>query len=426
MTAAPEYEEVVDAGQIRRRCAGADDGGVRVEPPPDQAHLSRVVRLRGLPFPVTQDDVRAFFGRVGVESMVVCRNECGLSTGEAYVRVASLTDVGVALSMHLGPIRGRYIEVFLSDNNKFHAAVEFNDAVDKARRMRTSTSFHASCTQNQTRAYIRMRGLPYDCTDADVTRFFRPVHAAPTRIAWCSEKRCECIVELGPDVDACRAMTCNGNYIGKRYVELAPSSIAGFIEAARYATANAAPTKGKPRIRHEPGPGCVVRMRGLPYGCTEAEIVEFFGACNVATGSVRIEEDSCGRVTGTAWASFHTPADAKRAVALRNKRYIGCRYIDLDSVDDRLRAARESRPESRFASSVILKGLSHCVTENDIDRFFRGYRIAPGSVEVRRDTSGMPIGVAFVRFVNVAEAARAVADLNGGSIGDRYITLSMR
>lgn len=38
----------------------------------------------------------------------------------------------------------------------------------------------------------------------------------------------------------------------------------------------------------------------------------------------------------------------------------------------------------------------------------------------------MPIGVAFVRFVNVAEAARAVADLNGGSIGDRYITLSMR
>lgn len=239
MTAAPEYEEVVDAGQIRRRCAGADDGGVRVEPPPDQAHLSRVVRLRGLPFPVTQDDVRAFFGRVGVESMVVCRNECGLSTGEAYVRVASLTDVGVALSMHLGPIRGRYIEVFLSDNNKFHAAVEFNDAVDKARRMRTSTSFQASCTQNQTRAYIRMRGLPYDCTDADVTRFFRPVHAAPTRIAWCSEKRCECIVELGSDVDACRAMTCNGNYIGKRYVELAPSSIEGFIEAARFATANA-------------------------------------------------------------------------------------------------------------------------------------------------------------------------------------------
>lgn len=76
-------------------------------------------------------------------------------------------------------------------------------------------------------------------------------------------------------------------------------------------------------------------------------------------------------MTGTAWASFHTPADAKRAVALRNKRYIGCRYIDLDSVDDRSRAAPESRPESRFASSVILKGLSHCVTENDIARFFR-------------------------------------------------------
>lgn len=72
-----------------------------------------------------------------------------------------------------------------------------------------------------------------------------------------------------------------------------------------------------------------VKVRGLPYRSTPAEILHFFHGYQYLPDSLQIGLDSLSRPSGEAWLTFVTPAEALRAVNDLNRHYLGNRYLEL-------------------------------------------------------------------------------------------------
>merc|ERR1719373_238874 len=70
---------------------------------------------------------------------------------------------------------------------------------------------------NQEMKYIKMRGLPFHCTEHEITQFFQEVGAQPVRI---HRNQGVAFVEFATEADAGRAMTKDRQNIGQRYIEL--------------------------------------------------------------------------------------------------------------------------------------------------------------------------------------------------------------
>ena len=76
-------------------------------------------------------------------------------------------------------------------------------------------------------------------------------------------------------------------------------------------------------------PGCVVRMRGVPFRATVHDIVDFFRGYQCVPATARLGMDASGRSSGEAWISFTSEAEAARAAMERNRQNLGSRYIEL-------------------------------------------------------------------------------------------------
>ena len=69
---------------------------------------------------------------------------------------------------------------------------------------------------------VKMRGLPYNTSEASVVSFFSPIR--PLKVNFLLERdgrpsgECEC--DFGSHDDACEAMKCDKKFIGSRYIEL--------------------------------------------------------------------------------------------------------------------------------------------------------------------------------------------------------------
>jgi hypothetical protein len=87
-----------------------------------------VVRLRGLPFNSTAQDVLQFFEGVdtvgGEEGVVFTCTPDGRPTGEAYVTLAGPQALEAALARHKEKIGPRYIEIFQSSKGDMFQAVQ--------------------------------------------------------------------------------------------------------------------------------------------------------------------------------------------------------------------------------------------------------------------------------------------------------------
>lgn len=78
------------------------------------------LRMRGLPFSATRDDIFRFFEEFNpiFESIVLTYRSDGRATGEAYIAFDSPEDSRAAMSLHRKSMGSRYIELFLSNKEE--------------------------------------------------------------------------------------------------------------------------------------------------------------------------------------------------------------------------------------------------------------------------------------------------------------------
>ena len=163
------------------------------------------------------------------------------------------------------------------------------------------------------------------------------------------------------------------------------------------------------------GAGAVLRLRGLPYSASEAEVAAFFDGLRPA--SIAIGRDDKGRASGEARVEFGSEGEAQAALQTHAGKKFGTssRYIEL------IRVPKEEAAGGDTPTAVLqMRGLPFEVTAGEIAAFFKagGFEITPGAVKLEKE------GQATARFASANVATRALAALNHQYCGSRYVDLS--
>ena len=159
---AAQHASQEHATEARRGLAGAvaSDAGVAVA----------VVRLRGAPFDVARAEIAALFGAHGVEEHSVFlapRVADGKPSGEAFVAVArgEAAAEDAIRTLDRKEIRGRWVELFAATPAELAARCKAGLAA-------------AHRPDAADRGVVRVGGLPFVATRADVARLFEAGRAA--------------------------------------------------------------------------------------------------------------------------------------------------------------------------------------------------------------------------------------------------------
>ena len=111
-----------DPGQIG---AGRGNGGAHRGGGIREGDPTGYLRMRGLPFTATKEDVLGFFkGYKPVDgSICLTVRSDGRATGEGYVAFATPEDSKSAMALHRNTIGSRYIELFISNKEEHGRAL---------------------------------------------------------------------------------------------------------------------------------------------------------------------------------------------------------------------------------------------------------------------------------------------------------------
>lgn len=344
----------------------------------EELRRSSVVHLRGLSFSAMESDVAAFFRglELGPDGVVICVNFKGRSTGHAYVQFASPEIANKALEWNRQQMGNRYIEVYKGHAADMQGALRMVGR-GSANRMETGSIINtgipgmAGHSDMRYTGVIRMRGMPYSCTSADIVAFYKGMQIVPDGIFHCTHANGrpagEAFVEFVNEETASRAMRLHHKPLGSRYVELFFSTKGEMMTAIQQ------------------------RMYGLFAGL---EDFSYYGS----TGQGPESAEALG-LQGLAGMNLAAIQAA------------GLGITGLHSMGD-------------LSESVCIKmkNLPYSAQPRDIMKYFEGYKIAPNGIYMVFGLTDRPTGEAFVEFVSVDEARRAM-ERNRRSMGSRYVEL---
>ncbi|CAB3993495.1 heterogeneous nuclear ribonucleo H3-like isoform X2, partial [Paramuricea clavata] len=165
---------------------------------------------------------------------------------------------------------------------------------------------------------VRARGLPWSATKEDIAQFFSgcEIQGGVQDGIYFTFSRDgrpsgECFVEFTTIDDFNRALTRNNEHMGKRYVEVFESKRSEMEWSCKRVGAGA-----------DENDNSVVRLRGLPYGCSKEEVANFFKGLEIAPNGITIALDEEGKNTGDAYVEFASPEIASQAMN-KHKEKIG-------------------------------------------------------------------------------------------------------
>jgi len=354
------------------------DTDLETKPSNETAPLSDdlVVRTRGLPWQASDHDVARFFKGLNITKggVALVLNNLGRRNGEALVRFTNPQQRRLALLRHKHHMANRYIEVYRATTEDFL-------------KIAAGTSGVASEFLNKTNSdgIVRIRGLPFTATPNDIIGFFAASNIEVSHgtngvllVKFFDGKFTgDAFVLFKDDATAQKALTKHKQTIGARYVEIFKSTAAEVQQViTRYSTnENLSPpivtmtSSAKPQqlfhfvnypsgalqngtipIGSVPGliptaspvianPGAIrnyIRMRGMPYTATVADIRNFLGhlASEMDHNSVKFVVNSQGRPSGDAFVRMTSVEGAARACCDVtkggcHKKHMGTRYVEV-------------------------------------------------------------------------------------------------
>jgi len=190
-----------------------------------------VIRMRGLPFAALESDIVEFFGQASVKPArvhLVREEGLGRPSGVAYAEFSTEEECSAGLTCNNRNIGTRYIELFKSTMSDLKATCGYANSFDNMYNpamagVQFGPAYNGFGGGPQFRGdgnhCVKMRGLPYNSNEKDITSFFQQGGVIPTRIHRNPDGG-EAYVEFMNGNDAQRAMGRNRAHIGHRYIEL--------------------------------------------------------------------------------------------------------------------------------------------------------------------------------------------------------------
>ncbi|UJR28830.1 hypothetical protein I4U23_010054 [Adineta vaga] len=203
---------------------------------------------------------------------------------------------------------------------------------------------------------VRARGLPWQCTDQDVAKFFRGLDIEKGGVALClssqGRRNGEALIRFTTAEHRELALRRHKHHIGQRYIEVYKSTGRDFLNVAGGSNSEA-------QAFLQRDGQVIIRMRGLPFDATARDVIEFFTRGDIPTYVVDGEEGVLfvhypdGRSTGDAFVMVKSENDATDAL-LKHKEIMGTRYIELfrSTTAEVQQVFRRSQDPKNFQTSL--------------------------------------------------------------------------
>ncbi|KAL5984364.1 hypothetical protein ACLOJK_018468 [Asimina triloba] len=204
---------------------------------------------------------------------------------------------------------------------------------------------------------VRLRGLPFNCTDIDIFKFFAGLDVVDVLLINKNGRFSgEAYVVFASPVQADFGLQRDRQNMGRRYVEVFRCTKQDYYRAIATEVNNEgfdgehrsrSPLPARPKRSHDKDHldyTEVLKLRGLPYSVTKSDIMDFFADYNLSEDNIHIACRHDGKVTGEAFVEFASADDARKAMS-KDKMTIGSRYVELfpSTPDEARRAESRSR-----------------------------------------------------------------------------------
>ncbi|MCD9640146.1 hypothetical protein HAX54_025257 [Datura stramonium] len=210
--------------------------------------------------------------------------------------------------------------------------------------------------QPSTFPVVRLRGLPFDCTEIDIYKFFAGLDIVDIFLVNKDGRFSgEAFVVFAGHMQVEYALRRDRQNMGRRYIEVFSckkqdyyQAIAAEMKEGAYGfDYRASPPHRPKRAQNKDQMEYteILKMRGLPYSCKKSDILKFFGReFNLTDDKINITYRPDGKATGDAYVEFASVEEAKKAMCKDNV-MIGSRYIELfpSDPDEARRAGSRSR-----------------------------------------------------------------------------------
>ncbi|XP_065749924.1 heterogeneous nuclear ribonucleoprotein F isoform X5 [Phocoena phocoena] len=243
---------------------------------------------------------------------------------------------------------------------------------------------------------VKLRGLPWSCSVEDVQNFLSDctIHdgVAGVHFIYTREGRQsgEAFVELESEDDVKMALKKDRESMGHRYIEVFKSHRTEMDWVLKHSGPNSADTANDG----------FVRLRGLPFGCTKEEIIQFFSGAGYGG-----YEEYSGLSDGYGFTTDLFGRDLSYC---------------LSGMYDQRYGDGEFTVQSTTGHCVHMRGLPYKATENDIYNFFSP--LNPVRVHIEIGPDGRVTGEADVEFATHEEAVAAMSK-DRANMQHRYIEL---
>ncbi|KAK6629710.1 hypothetical protein RUM43_003528 [Polyplax serrata] len=185
---------------------------------PENDGDSYVIKMRGLPWSTTDEEILKFFNNCKVkndkEGVHIIMTREGRPSGEAYVEMETDEDIEEALKKDREYMGSRYMEVFKSKRSEMEWVIKRSGS-------NLETALDDGC--------VRLRGLPFGCSKEEIAQFFTGLEIVPNGITLPMDSRGrstgEAYVQFKNKDIAEKALLKHKEKIAHRYIEIFRSSL---------------------------------------------------------------------------------------------------------------------------------------------------------------------------------------------------------
>ncbi|ODN05134.1 Heterogeneous nuclear ribonucleoprotein F [Orchesella cincta] len=368
--------------------------------------MDHIVKLRGLPWSCTKDDIVEFLGPEcqiygDAEGVHLVTSPEGKASGEALVELASDHDQDVALKKDKQNMGHRYIEVFKITRSEMEWVLKrsrptpFNNGSHGGGR---NGNFNSSDT------FVRLRGLPYDCSKEDIYQFFHGLEIVANGIQLMVDGRGmssgEAYVQFTSKDQAQKALGKDREMIKHRYVEIF--------------TVSASELRNMQSMVPRGGRTNTINNRSGPYDRPNPKGDSRYGN-RPPPPSSRYFNKGRGGFENDSWNNSYDSwgSGGSGSTAARSNN-----NMHPPPLIPGLKKNREVEGNTRHC--VLMRGLPFRADENDIRKFFAP--LMPTAVHIIYESNGRPSGTAKVNFVSNDDVTRAMAK-HKDRMEHRYIEL---
>ncbi|RXM36041.1 Epithelial splicing regulatory protein 2, partial [Acipenser ruthenus] len=293
------------------------------------------VRLRGLPYTATIEDILEFMAEFTVDikphGVHMVLNQQGRPSGDAFIQMKSAErSFLVAQKCHKKMMKDRYVEVFQCSGEEM-SFVLMGGTLNRSGlspppclsppgyAFQTAAAVIPEAALYQPQALLASPRTPQP-----------PAPTAPPAITYYSTQahahaHAQAQAQAQAQLYMNMSMNMNMNYTAYYPSPPVSPTTMGYFAGPHgsMVAAQASPSAMLPQ------PGALVRMQGLPYNTGVKEILSFFQGYQLHPDSVLVLYNFSGQCSGEALVTFPNVDTAKQAVAERSERTLAGRYINL-------------------------------------------------------------------------------------------------